>query len=140
MPLVLASGERTGVAHHHLEEDDALRTGDERPEVVALVERDVCTRPTLDAATAHRALEDEHDVVAVVAVGLHHHPGIPAGVERQEPALCVEPPLVHRRGAGRIGPVLLPSHLLPRHVIDVDDAGTPAPWRAHEVPPVTWSG
>ena len=79
------------------------RTGDEA-EVVALVERDVRARPTLDAAAGHRAFEHQHDVVAVVAVGLHHHPGIPAGVERQEPALGIEPALVHRCVRAGSGP------------------------------------
>ena len=122
LPLLLAGGERPRVAHHHLEQHDALGTGDEGPEVVAVVEGDVGAGPTRDVAAGHRALEHEHDVVAVVAVGLHHHPGVPAGVERQEPAADVEPPLVDRRRAGRIGPVLLPADLLPRQVVDVDDA------------------
>jgi hypothetical protein len=45
VPLVLADGEGAGVAHHHLEQDDALGAGDEGAEVVALVERDVGARP-----------------------------------------------------------------------------------------------
>jgi hypothetical protein len=124
VPLVLAGGEGAGVAHHHLEQDDALGAGDEGAEVVTLVERDVGARPALDVAAGHRAFQHEDDVVAVVTMGLDHHPGVPAGMERQEPARGVDPALVDRCGVGRIRPVLLAPDLLPRDVVDMHDAGT----------------
>ena len=120
MPGLLVGGERTRVAHHHLEQDDALGTRLERAERVALVEGDVRPRPAANVAARHLALEHEHDVVAVVPVRLHERAGVPPRVQRQEAVVEVEPLLVHRRGALA---VLLAPHLLPREVVEVHEAG-----------------
>ena len=112
-------GEGPRVAHHHLEQGDALRPGDERPERVALIERDVGAGGAMHVAARHVALEHEHDVVAVVAVRLHDHPGVPLGIEREEAGREVEPLLAHRGG---VIAVLLAADLLPREVVEVSNA------------------
>ena len=51
--------ERARVAHHHLEQLDAVGPGDEGPERVALVERDVRALAAHDVAARHLAVEHE---------------------------------------------------------------------------------
>lgn len=118
---VRVGGERARVAHHHLEEHDAVRSRDEGSERVALVERDVRARRAVPFAARHLAVDDEDDVIAVVAVGLHDHAGIPPGVERQVTVGELEPPLPHRRS---VIAVLLTPALLPRAVVDLGEART----------------
>jgi hypothetical protein len=74
-------------------------------------------------------LEDEHDVVAAVAVGADHHAGIPSGIQRQELRAKVEPPLANRRCV-TVGETDL-ANLLPRPVFDATESGS-----SHDVPPV----
>ena len=95
--------------------------GDERAEGVALVERDVRARSAVHVATAHVALEHVDDVVAVVPVGVDHHPGIPLREQREEPGREVEPLLAHRRGVVAVVDL---ADLLPRHVVEVTETRT----------------
>ena len=77
-------GERAGVAHHHLEERDAVGAGDEGPEGVTLVERDVRAGRAVHVTAGHVAPDHEDHVIAVVAVRLHDHPRVPLREQRQE--------------------------------------------------------
>ena len=113
--------ERARVAHHHLEQLDPVGAGDERPERVALVERDVCALRAVHVAARHLALEHEHDVVAVVAVRLHDHARIPFRVQREEFGREVEPLLADRRV---VVAVPLPPHLLPLQIVEVGESWT----------------
>src|SRR5262249_32651585 len=110
-----------------LEQGDALGAGDEGPEGVPLIEGDVGAGRAVDVAARHVALQHEHDVVAVVAVGLDDHPRVPPGVEGEEAGREVDPLLPYRHGPVA---VLLAADLLPGHVVEVSDpraAGHEAP-------------
>jgi hypothetical protein len=71
-----------------------------------------------DVAAGHLAGHDEHDVIAVVAVRLHDHPGVPLGVEGEEAGREVEPLLAHRH---RPVAVLLTAYLLPPEIVQMSD-------------------
>src|SRR5262249_4659827 len=120
-------GARARVPHHPLEQRHAVGAGHEGPEDVALVEGDVGARRAVDATARHLAVQHEHDVVAVVTVGLDDHPRVPPRIKGEEAGREVEPLLAYRRGPLA---VLLPADRLPGEVIEVSD-----PWAAgHEAP------
>src|SRR5690242_13489636 len=126
---VEVGGKGTWVAHHHLEEGDAVWARHERSERVALVEREMGAGGAADVAACHLARHDEHDVIAVVAVRLHDHPRVPLGVEGEEAGREIEPLLAHRR---RPVAVLLTAHLLPREVVQMSNPRA----TGHESPPI----
>ena len=108
---------RTGVAHHHLVQLDAVGAGDEGAERRSERELDVGSDAADLVAAGELPGEDGEGVWAVVTVPAHDHAGIPLGEQRQIQRLDREghPTFPHVRLAA-VG-VPLAAHGNPRHVV-----------------------